>query len=96
MLVTLMAQKEAAVAQRDKLAAKEEGRREEGLALYRHIDMLKAEHAAKVRELRRGFLCLCNRWEVAKEEAEVANDRLAEKEEEIRLVPYGRLPNCCL
>ena len=61
-------------------------RREECLARARELDMLKEEHSRKVRELRRGFLSLCQRWGVAKEEAEVANDRLMEKLEVALLV----------
>ena len=41
--------------------------------------MVKEEHMGKICQLRQGFLSLCNRWEVAEEEAEGANDRLTEK-----------------
>ena len=83
LLVLLMAQKEAAVADNATLTGKLEGRVAECLAWARRCDALELKWAARHRQLRRGFLALCQRWEAAKEEAEAANDRLAEREEEM-------------
>ena len=60
--------------------------RDQVLDLLRQKEAAKEELAEKVRQLRRGFLSLYQRWAVAKAETEAANDRLMEKEEEVALL----------